>query len=275
MAAVAQGTDSRDRVRFTALRHAQEIEEKKKLQARIADLVVDAFDLPSDPSADPAHPSGPDLKLFKECLRLFQPTDLDDLVYERNVDDRCGYALCSKPNKKINHGGDKVWNRMTGKDFKFVSKADMERWCSTLCGERTIFIRAQLSTEPAWLRDTPVESVKLLDDVRKVNGVEDALAVSIFNRSMSCNSDSKQNLSLNEDGDADVEMTEKLQALSFERGKLNIHGPTNEIALKEKNTNSATSRPPRRFKDQQIEGHQLKKVRFAEQDSDGSDESDT
>jgi hypothetical protein len=59
----APDTDSR--VRSTALRHAVEIEQRKRLQARIAHLVVEAFDLPSKLDADPAYPLASDIALFR------------------------------------------------------------------------------------------------------------------------------------------------------------------------------------------------------------------
>lgn len=171
--------DAEKRIRTTALRQAEEIEERKKLQARIADLVVEAFDLPSTPDADPARPQPSDATLFKQCLGLFQPSDLDDLIYERNVDNRCGYALCPKPNQKLSHNGELVWNKQGGKDFKLVNKAEMERWCSPLCQQRTVFVRAQLGTEPAWLRDVKAVTIKLYDEVAGET-LADSLNVSLL-----------------------------------------------------------------------------------------------
>src|SRR4051812_46722946 len=98
MSAEISNTTDADRIRATALRQARDIEDRKKLQARVADLVVEAFDLPSNPDADPAKPQPSDASLFRHCISLFQSSDLNDLVYERNVDNRCGYALCPKPN---------------------------------------------------------------------------------------------------------------------------------------------------------------------------------
>lgn len=170
--------DPESRIRATALTHALDIEARKKLQARIADLVVEAFDLPSKPDADPAHPLPSDASLFKECLGLFQASDLDDLVYERNVDNRCGYALCSKPNKRLAHNGQKVWNRKGGKEFAVVDKAELEKWCSKTCRDRTIFVRAQLGTEPAWLREVKAVDIRLLEEFNPEN-LSDSFHVSV------------------------------------------------------------------------------------------------
>ncbi len=152
------------RIHASALRQARDIEDRKKLQGRVADLVVEAFDLPSKPDADPAKPQPSDAALFRHCLSLFQSSDLDDLIYERNIDNRCGYALCPNPNLKVARGGKKVWNQKSGKDFKLVDKAELEKWCSRSCQERTAFVRAQLGTEPAWLRVIRAVDIKLLDE---------------------------------------------------------------------------------------------------------------
>lgn len=176
MATGISNTTEEDRIRATALRQARDIEDRKKLKARVADLVIEAFDLPSRPDADPAKPQASDATLLKHCLSLFQPADLDDLIYERNVDNRCGYALCPKPNLKLQRGGEKVWNQKTGKDFKLVNKAELERWCSQSCQERTAFVRAQLGLEPAWLRVVRDVDIKLLDEVRP-DSLADSLQV--------------------------------------------------------------------------------------------------
>ncbi len=165
MAIEESKTSEEERVRTTVMRQARDIDDRKKLQGRVADLVVEAFDLPSRPNADPAKPQSSDASLFKQCLSLFQPSDLDDLISERNIDDRCGYALCPKPNLKVANGGEKVWNLKGGKDFKIVDRRELEKWCSNSCQGRAAFVRAQLGTDPAWLRVIRAVDIKLLDEV--------------------------------------------------------------------------------------------------------------
>ena len=186
MASGTSKAEAETRIRNTALRHARDIEERKILQTRIADLVVEAFDLPSKSDADPAHPLASDVALFKMCLSLFQASDLDDLIYERNVDNRCGYALCPRPNQKSLHNGQKVWNKKTGRDFKLIDKAELEKWCSTACQERTLFVRAQLGTEPAWLREIQTVDIKLLDEVAETDSLAESLHVSPTELQPSC-----------------------------------------------------------------------------------------
>lgn len=153
------------------------LEEKKKLKSRILDLILEAYDLPRDPASSPAQVTSSDVQIFKTGLALFQPSDFDDLVRERNIDDRCGYALCPKPNQKVPGGGERVWNRKGGQDFRIVDRAELEKWCSRECGERGAFIRAQLSTEPAWLREDQNENVSLLDEMRQTDDLAEALQV--------------------------------------------------------------------------------------------------
>ncbi|OAP59960.1 hypothetical protein AYL99_04962 [Fonsecaea erecta] len=243
--ATEQSESSKDRFRSTALRHARDIEERKKLQARIADLVVEAFDLPSSPDADPAKPQPSDASLFRHCLSLFQSSDLDDLIYERNVDNRCGYALCPRPNLRLAHGGEKVWNQKGGKDFKLVDRSELEKWCSKACQERTAFVRAQLGTEPAWLRTSQAVDIRLLDEV----GAEDL-------------ADPFKGLSLAEAPDAEI--AEKMQALALERGELNVKADENTVDLVERTSDAIPRAPTLKGHQPQntIEGHQPRKVRF-------------
>lgn len=171
------GQDSQ--ARATAIRHALQLEEQKNVQEKVLDLILEAYDLPKQPVSTPAKASAFDVQHFKSCLRLFRPSDFDDLVRERNIDDRCGYALCSNPNNKIAGGGNKVWNRKSGPDFRMIDRSELERWCSDECGERAAFVRAQLSSEPAWLRDNQNDNVKLLDDMKKTASLITVLKVGI------------------------------------------------------------------------------------------------
>lgn len=236
--------EAEKRIRSTVLRHATDIEDRKRLQSCISDLIVEAFDLPSKTDADPARPQPSDASLFKQCLGLFQASDLDDLVYERNVDNRCGYSLCPKPNQKLSHNGDLMWNKKGGKDFKLVNKAEMEKWCSPLCQERTAFVRAQLGTEPAWLRDVKAVDITFLDEVGTDNLVESLNSLSLAKA-------------------AEDDIAEKMQALALERGELKVNRADNSVALVEKSSDEIPKAPSLKSKQQNaVEGHQPRKVRF-------------
>lgn len=239
--------DPTKNLRATAVRYAVSIEEKKRLRAKVADLVVEAYDLPSNPDADPAKPSTTDVTLFQECLKLFQPSDLDDLVTERNIDNRCGYALCPRPHRVVPGGGEKVWNQKGGKDFKLLSRVEIEKWCSKSCGDRAAFVRAQLSSEPAWLRETH-NDVTLLDDVHSVDDLSEAT------KSLSLNHSSTD------------EMTNRLKELALERGEAEMKDVSDQVSIIEKDNNPHKSKPPT-LGDDVVEGHRPRKVRFAEENS--------
>ncbi|KAK5095832.1 hypothetical protein LTS08_007969 [Lithohypha guttulata] len=147
------------RVRAAAVQQALSIQEKKDLQARVLDTIIVAFDLPTDTSTDAAHPTVADANTFREALLLFRPQDLDEVVSERNIDNRCGYALCRNQNQAAKLK--KVWDSAAG---KIIDKQIDGKWCSTECKKRNAYARMQLSTEPAWLRHAQAGQVQLLTD---------------------------------------------------------------------------------------------------------------
>ena len=261
MAGAKSKDETDSRIRAAALKQAHDIEGRKRLKAKIADLIVEAYDLPSKPDADPAHPISADATLFKQCLSLWQPSDLEDLIYERNVDDRCGYALCPKPNQKVQGGGVKVWNRKGGKEFKLLDKAELEKWCSSACQERTMFVRAQLGNEPAWLRDVSVVDIKLLDEMGQNESLVDSLQVCSCTRSHSCAiTDLSQALSMSPGVDDD--MAEKLQALALERGASSIPGDKKPLSIVERESGAIPAAPSLGNSSNLVEGHRPKNVRF-------------
>jgi hypothetical protein len=262
-------------IRATAYRHAQSFEEKKAIRNRVADLVVELFDIPAGANAEPGCPQQSDAALFKQGLSLFQPSDFDDLVRERNIDNRCGYGLCPKPNVKI-QGGHTVWNGRGGKNFNLVPKEELERWCSEECGNRATFVRGQLSKEPAWNRETSNVDIRLLDDVQRAHAKSNQEAYEKSNQEAaeankltgSLESMSLDNgRSLTKD-----ELADRLQDLALERGELKVKDSGDQVSLLER-WNTAIPEPPVLVKDEDmIEGHQPRRVRFANDDGVSSDE---
>lgn len=235
-----------DRFRETAIKHARIIEEQKRVRDQVADLVLECFDLPSQQNTSPATPVAADAKVFKKALSLFQTSDFDELVSERNIDDRCGYTLCPNPNIKVKGGGNKVWNRKGGKNFKLLDRAEAERWCSKECGTRGEFVRAQLSNEPAWVRDETETKVTLLDDLQQSNDLAAAI----------------KELSIQDFAKEDLEA--KLNELSLERGNGRSR-ETGIIDIVEKDVEDGESQPPDPSASHSIEGHEPRKVRFDEE----------
>jgi RNA polymerase II-associated protein 2 len=160
--------------RRAAIQTALQIEEKKRLRDRIADSVIECFDLPSQSGGIPAQALPRDVALFQVSLALFQPSDLDALILERNIDKRCGYSLCSNPNKQASHQGKRVFSKEVG---YFIDKSEFEKWCSKECMDRGAFVRAQLSTEPAWLREGQNAEIKLLEEMKHAGDLADAIKV--------------------------------------------------------------------------------------------------
>ena len=149
-------TSSReDRYKETALYHAQLLQQRKDIEALILASTEALLELPSLPAADPARPRLQDITLVKNSLKSFQPSDYDALIEERNINKQCGYVLCPRPNR---HEDTKARYRILhskgrGPDnVKFIPRQALERWCSDDCGKRALYIKVQVSEEPAWTR---------------------------------------------------------------------------------------------------------------------------
>ena len=218
-------TDSREsKVRAIALRHAYDLEDKKRLQREIIDLVIECFDLPHDVSKETELESliqPADIATFKRALSLFQPSDFDDLIYERNVDNRCGYALCRNPKKTFGIG-EKVWNRKSGSAFKIVPKQELERFCSTVCAKKAGFVKAQLSNEPAWAREVTEKQISLLQ-----GGVGDATT------SSSQSTD-----------DRTEALSRQLRSLALERGDYSPRETIESVSVVEREHTGQIAEPP-------------------------------
>lgn len=144
-----------DRNRETALYHANLLQQRKDVQTLIFEFTETLLDFPSSPASDPAQPSERDVVDVKNLLKSFQPSDYDSLIKERNIDKKCGYVLCPRANRL--QDTDAKYRIFHGKNngiqsLRFVEREELERWCSDDCGKRALFVRVQLSDEPAWSR---------------------------------------------------------------------------------------------------------------------------
>jgi hypothetical protein len=151
-----------------ALYHANLLQERKDIELTIllnTEALID-YPLASKPF-NAANPSPSDVRNFKYLIRLFQPSDYDALIVERNINEHCGYSLCA--NNRFKDGAAGKY-RMLGKygkakDFKVVKKEELEKWCSSACAKRALYVRVQLSETPAWERDSAYGSkIELLDE---------------------------------------------------------------------------------------------------------------
>ncbi|KAI5366063.1 putative Rtr1/RPAP2 domain-containing protein [Septoria linicola] len=121
-----------------ALYHANRIQLRKSVEARILDNITLLIDYPASTNF-----SSKEAVSFVQLVKLFQPSDHDSLVEERTIDGRCGYALCSNPPR----------SQTMGKAAEWKLKKGMGDWCSNDCAKKGLFIKAQLSEVPAWERE--------------------------------------------------------------------------------------------------------------------------
>ncbi|RAO70213.1 uncharacterized protein BHQ10_006225 [Talaromyces amestolkiae] len=166
-----------------ALQHANQIQAQKDAQALILDRILELIEFPSSESANPAQPSTADAAALKAALVPFQPTDFDNLILERNIEGRCGYALCPREHRKedpnakfrILWGPKGSGDNGRGRDMKVVPREKLEMWCSDQCAERALYLRVQLAEEPVWERravDSRTKPLELLEEARQMKKEE-------------------------------------------------------------------------------------------------------
>ncbi|KAL8918749.1 MAG: hypothetical protein Q9172_005283 [Xanthocarpia lactea] len=124
-----------DRNRQVALHHAHRIQYRKDIESLIHMSIETLLELPTSSNVSPSKPSCADRRTVEEALKPFQPSDYDSLIEERNINHRCGYRI------------------VTGRDFRVIESKELERWCSDECGRMALYLRVQLSEEPAWTRE--------------------------------------------------------------------------------------------------------------------------
>ncbi|KAF5626882.1 RNA polymerase II subunit B1 CTD phosphatase RPAP2 [Fusarium sp. NRRL 25303] len=148
--------------REIAIEHAKIIQHRKDLEAEILDSLVllSEYPLVREQPYNASNPSPSDIANFKAHVRLFQPSDYDDLVIERNVNELCGYTLCSRPRRNTGPGGQ--WKISNGNIMK---REDLEKWCSNQCARRALYVKVQLNETAAWERaGIPDIEIDLLDE---------------------------------------------------------------------------------------------------------------
>ncbi|EEU42994.1 uncharacterized protein NECHADRAFT_95438 [Fusarium vanettenii 77-13-4] len=151
--------------REVALQHARIIQHRKDLEAEILDslILLSEYPLVREAPHNAANPAPSDIADFKAHVRLFQPSDYDDLIIERNVNELCGYSLCAKPRRQVGPGGD--WKILANGDI--VKRKDVEMWCSQKCARRALYVKVQLNETAAWERaGIPDIQIELLDETQ-------------------------------------------------------------------------------------------------------------
>ncbi|KAI5459779.1 Rtr1/RPAP2 family-domain-containing protein [Mariannaea sp. PMI_226] len=146
-----------------ALQHARIIQHRKDLENEILDslILLSEYPLVRNPPHSATNPAQSDVADFKSHIRLFQPSDYDDLIIERNVNGLCGYTLCSRPHREMGPGGE--WKIMSNGDI--VKRKDIEMWCSQKCARLALYVKVQLNETAAWERaGIPNINIDLLDE---------------------------------------------------------------------------------------------------------------
>jgi RNA polymerase II-associated protein 2 len=138
----------------TALYHAKIIQHRKDIENKILENLETLIDYPLTENAQPESPSPSEAADVTNLLQLFQPSDFEELVDERRMANRCGYPLCPRtPLKQKGDGRYRIVKTSSGPGVQAVPKEKFESWCSPACTRRCIFLKSQLSNEPAWARD--------------------------------------------------------------------------------------------------------------------------
>jgi len=144
-----------ERNKNAALLHANILQHQKDTESLVLESLERLIDFPSLPDSDPAQPSPEDVRVLRDALTIFQPSDYDSLIEERNINKLCGYALCPRPNTLQKPGANRIIVRDRGKvwdPLKVVHRKALEQWCSDECGKRALFLKVQLHEESAWER---------------------------------------------------------------------------------------------------------------------------
>ena len=159
-ASTSPAVSSSDRTRQVAIHHAGIAHEKKDAELRVLAAIEELVEFPSAATKDPLYPAPSDAHLLKTLLRDFQKSDYDDLIEERNIDGKCGYALCPRPNRSENSKA--KYRIVTGSgSFKVVDRKALERWCSDVCAEHALYIQLQLEETPAQERSGGQQDIVL------------------------------------------------------------------------------------------------------------------
>ncbi|KAK7743173.1 hypothetical protein SLS53_004258 [Cytospora paraplurivora] len=136
-----------------ALQHARILQDRKDTEAQILENIMALLELPHHPSHPPSSPHPSDIAAFASNIRIFQPSDYDDLIVERNLDDnKCGYALCPNKRRRFKGAGTYKMINKGKKDFDIVETKELEKWCSQECTKRALWIKVQLNETAAWER---------------------------------------------------------------------------------------------------------------------------
>ncbi|KAG2184120.1 hypothetical protein INT44_009135, partial [Umbelopsis vinacea] len=101
-----------------------------------------------------------------EAARYIQPAGYEDVIEERNVEDWCGYPMCSNKRQTMNSK-----YKISLSERKVFDQTELSTFCSIDCLQRSKFYAAQLSDLPIWSRDVgwvDVEVIEMHENVSEV-----------------------------------------------------------------------------------------------------------
>lgn len=109
---------------------------------------------------------------MKFLSRFITPEVYEELIQERIINKKCGYAMCSNPPARIKDNFSKSF-----KESKLLPYNYLNSYCSKLCFQKSEIYKAQLSSEALFARkDVCLKNygsmkyetnVKLLDEILK------------------------------------------------------------------------------------------------------------
>lgn len=161
--------------RELAIQHAKILQYRKDLEAEILEslILLSEYPVVREAPYNSSNPAPSDVADFKSHIRLFQPSDYDDLIIERNVNGLCGYVLCAKPRRDMGPGGE--WKIMSSGEI--MRRKDLEQWCSQKCARRALYVKVQLNETAAWERaELPNVDFDLLDEDKPKETEEERVA---------------------------------------------------------------------------------------------------
>lgn len=221
-----------------ALQHAYLIQHRKDVEAQVLTATESLLDFPTSSSCSVAAPSPTDSTSVKQLLKPFQPSDYDSLIEERNIDGKCGYVLCPLPHQSENT---KAKYRMVhgSKVLKVIETAKLQKWCSDDCAQRAMYIRVQLSEEPAWTRT-------------EFTGLD----IELYGETELSKDPSRP---LNLDVESGVTtLVSDLEKLAIERGQKKRAGPSTDVtkfSLREKDTSTQVPPEPPQLSEEVVNGY--------------------
>ncbi|KAL1923238.1 uncharacterized protein VTP21DRAFT_9614 [Calcarisporiella thermophila] len=110
---------------------------------------------------------GVEMELLAEGGKYLQPGLYQEIVEERNVNDLCGYPLCSDPPRHIKTIGEHYV--ISKEKRKILDVRELKSYCSSRCLAASRFFKMQLTEDPVYIRAfdklPPVEVVPLNVDI--------------------------------------------------------------------------------------------------------------